>query len=122
MADAPAATFDEAAIPDSEVLYRRLSDDSPNLVVVNLETGARRPSSGAFKPDEDEISVYRHQLLSDAGLGPDALLRDPLNLVVAVAVGEVRSIHLGVRDDHLAKAHPGAGASPQCRAHTDHGL
>lgn len=99
MADTSTARLDDPAIPDSEVLYRRLSDGGPNMVVVDLETGTRRPSSGAFKPDQDGISVYRHQLLAGAGLGPNALVRDPLNLVVAVDVGEVRSIDLGVRDD-----------------------
>ncbi len=90
---------DDPAIPSSDALYRRLSDSGPNMVAVDLETGERRPTSGAFKPDEDGVSVYRRGLLSAAGLGPDDIVRKPWNLVVSVDVGDIRSIGLGARDD-----------------------
>lgn len=90
---------DDPRIPDTDALYRRLSDSRPSMVAVDLETGARRPSSGAFKPDEDGVSVYRRGLLTVTGLGPDDVVRHPLNLVVSVDVRDVRSIGLGARDD-----------------------
>ncbi len=90
---------DDPAIPDSDTLYRRLSDAGPSMVAVDLETGERRPTSGAFKPDEDGVSVYRRGLLDAAGLGPDDVVRNPWNLVVSVDVGDIRSIRLGACDD-----------------------
>ena len=95
----PAAT-DDPHIPDDDSLYRRLSDSSPNMVVVDAVTGERRPSSGAFKPDADGVSVYREAKLRDAGLGPADVAKSPWNLVVSVGVADVRSLRpLGIRDD-----------------------
>ena len=69
------------------------------MVAVDLETGERRPTSGAFKPDEDGLSVYRRGLLDAAALGPNDVVRNPWNLVVSVEVGDIRLIGLGARDD-----------------------
>lgn len=90
---------DDSSIPNNEALLRRLSDSGPNMVAVDIVTGVRRPSSGAFQPDEDGVSVYSEAKLLAAGLGPADLVRGPLNLVVSVEVGDVRTISLGVRDD-----------------------
>lgn len=90
---------DDPAIPDSDALLRRLSDSSPSMIARDLETNEPRPSSGAFKPDADGVSVYRRGVLESVGLGPDDVMRDPWNLVVSVEVGDVRSIRLGVVDD-----------------------
>lgn len=95
---APQVRNDET-IPNREVLYRRLSDPGSSMVAIDQVTGARRPSSGAFKPDADGVSVYRRQLLEQAGLGPEALITAPQNLVVGVEVGDVRSIGLGAWND-----------------------
>ena len=54
--------LDDPDIPDSDALYRRLSDSGPSMVAVDLETGERRPTSGAFKPDDDGVSVFRRGL------------------------------------------------------------
>jgi hypothetical protein len=55
---------DDPSIPGDEVLYRRLSYDNGDWVVRNLITGERvRPASGAFKPDEDGVSVFRKSIL-----------------------------------------------------------
>jgi hypothetical protein len=91
--------LDDPKIPDSDALFRRLSDSGPSMVAVDLETGERRPTSGAFKPDDDGVSVFRRGLLQAAGLGPDDIIKRPWNLVVSVEVGDVRSIGLGARDD-----------------------
>lgn len=91
--------LDDDHIENDDELYRRLANNGPDMVAVDLETGERRPSSGAFKPDHDGVSVFRRDLLTDAGLDVDDVVKDPWNLVVSVGVGDVRSINLGVHDD-----------------------
>lgn len=93
------APGDDANIPDNEALYRRLSDDSPNMVVVDALSGVRRPSSGAFKPDDDGVSVYRESVLQGRGLTAADVVVRPGNLVVSLPVRAVRAISLGVSDD-----------------------
>ena len=91
---------DDPSIDDDDRLYRRLSDNGPNMIAVDVLTGDRRPTSGAFKPDDDGVSVYRESLLQQASLSAADVVRAPQNLVVALPVGAVRSIRpLGVRDD-----------------------
>ena len=97
---------DDASIPDDEELNRRLSDESPNMVVVDALSGARRPSSGAFKPDDDGVSVYREGVLRSRGLTAADLVVRPGNLVVSLPVGAVRAISLGVRDDPWPRGIP----------------
>lgn len=90
---------DDADIPNEEVVYRRLRDAGPSFVAVDQLTGVRRPSSGAFQPDDDGVSVYRRSILLANDLGPDDVRNAPLNLIASVEVGDLRSITLGVRDD-----------------------
>lgn len=91
---------DDPSIEDGDRVYRRLSDNGPNMIAVDVLTGTRRPTSGAFKPDDDGVSVYRESLLRRGSLTAVDVVRAPQNLVVAVPVGAVRSIRpLGVRDD-----------------------
>ncbi len=94
------APYNNGTIPDDDSVYRRLSDSSPNMVSEDSLTGERRPSSGAFMPDDDGVSVYRESKLQEAGLGAADVVRSPLNLVVSIEVGDVRSVPpLGVWDD-----------------------
>lgn len=90
---------DDPTVPNDDVLQRRLPSAVSSWVAIDQETGTRRPSSSAFKPDADGVSVYRDQLLRNASLSVMDLVRSPENLVVGVTVADVRSIHLGVRDD-----------------------
>ena len=69
------------------------------MVAWDLETNEPRPTSGAFKPDADGVSVYRLMILTDAGLAAADVVREPLNVVVGVGAGEVRSLDLGIRKD-----------------------
>ena len=63
-------------------------------------TGEKRPSSGAFKPDEDGVSVYLESILIDNRLTVSDIVSRPNNLVVAIEVGDVRLIPpLGVHRD-----------------------
>jgi hypothetical protein len=95
-------TGDDLSIPDDEVLYRRLSYDNGDWIVRNQITGERvRPASGAFKPDEDGVSVFRQSILQQARppLGPQDVAVTAENVIVGFSVGDVRSLSLGVRDD-----------------------
>lgn len=94
-----AVVDDDPDIPDEELVYRRLYDAGPSFVAVDQLTGERRPSSGAFSPDPDGVSVYRHTVLLAHDLGPGDVRRAPRNLLASVEVGDLRSITLGVRDD-----------------------
>jgi hypothetical protein len=70
------------------------------MIAVDLKTQERRPTSGAFKPDSDGVSVYRKSKLDAAGLTANDLVRAPQNMVISLGVGEVRTLaQLGVRDD-----------------------
>jgi hypothetical protein len=96
----PAPCDDDPAIPDSESVYRRLSDTGPSMIAVDLATHKRRPTSGAFKPDAEGVSIYRKSKLDAAALTHTDLVRGPQNVVVSLEVGEIRSVaHLAVRDD-----------------------
>jgi hypothetical protein len=69
------------------------------MVAFDPVTNEWRPSSGAFKPDEDGVSVYRRSLLEEAGLSGRDVQIKPENLVAGVVVGDVRSLALGVVND-----------------------
>lgn len=83
-------------VDDSEILYRRLFDGGPNMVTTDVVTGEQRPSSGAFKPDEDGVSVFRQVVLEAAGLGPADVRKAPSNLVASVLTAELRSEEMGL--------------------------
>lgn len=90
---------DDPEIPDNESVSRRLSDGGPSMVAVDLLNQQRRPTSGAFKPDDDGVSVYRKSKLEAARITAADLVRVPQNIVVSLDVGDIRSLELGVRDD-----------------------
>jgi len=70
------------------------------MLLTNLATGERRPTTAAFTPDLDGVSVYRESRLRETGLTATALVRAPQNLVIALGVAEIRRLaRLGVRDD-----------------------
>jgi len=70
------------------------------MIWVDSLSGERRPTSGAFQPDSDGVSVYRMSILRASGLTATDLVNDRQNLVVGLPLGEVRSIAgLGVVDD-----------------------
>jgi hypothetical protein len=83
-----------ASLPDldSDAVLRRIPNSGPDMLRSDLVTGERRPSSGAFKPDEDGISVFREGVLQAVGLGPSAIVRNPQNVVVRLPVSDVRAV------------------------------
>jgi hypothetical protein len=96
----PPSLDDDPSIPDDETVYRRLSDSGPSMIAVDLKTQRRRPSSGAFQPDSDGVSVYRKSRLEAARLTAADIKRAPQNIVVGLGVGEIRTTtQLGVHDD-----------------------
>lgn len=98
----PALPEDDLGIPNDEILYRRLSYDNGDWIVRHLVTKQRvRPTSGAFNPDPDGLSVYRDTrlLVLVPPLGPADLVAGPESVVVGFTVGDVRSLRLGVKDD-----------------------
>jgi len=94
------APANDPAIVDDDAVLRRLSDSGPSMLRIDLATGERRPTSGAFQPDEDGVSVYRESRLHEQDLTAADLVKAPQNLVVSLGVGEIRAVaNLGVRDD-----------------------
>ena len=97
---APHEIGNSSTIPDDDSVYRRLSDSGPSMITTDAATCQRRPTSGAFKPDEGGVSVYRESRLHAAGLTAADLVRAPQNRVVGLGVGDVRSVSpLDVHDD-----------------------
>lgn len=115
----PAPSEDDPRIPNDESVYRRLSDGGPSMIAVDLKTQERRPTSGAFKPDDDGVSVYRKSKLAAAALTAADLVRAAQNVVVSLDVGEIRSLaQLGVHDD----AWPGDVDDPEHPRNGAHAL
>ncbi len=114
--------LDEAAkVPDPEIqdgdgVLRRIPDAGRNMLAEDVMTGERRPSSGAFKPDKDGLSVYLESTLSANALGPADLVMKTGNLVVRIPVGDVRSVDLDVVADPWPKDVPEAD-HPRNAAH-----
>ncbi len=78
-------------------------------------THDRRPTSGAFQPDADGVSVYRRARLEEAGLGVEAIITTQSAIVVSLTVEDVRSVKpLGVRDDPWPKDIPDAEHPRNC--------
>ncbi|MGW2324237.1 hypothetical protein ACWC5C_00565 [Streptomyces sp. NPDC001700] len=65
---------------DSELIYRRIPE-APGFLVPDLETGRRVPTHTAFRWDPDGISVHRSSLLTEYGLGPEAMVKKPGQMV-----------------------------------------
>jgi hypothetical protein len=90
---------DDPSILDDDELLRRLAADDQAFVVRDLVSGTRRPTSGAFKPDADGVSVYQSTLLADAGLSARDVMVHESNLVVGFLTADVRAIGLGIVPD-----------------------
>jgi len=105
----------EAHVADDEVIYRLLFSD---WVSIDKITGLRRPSSAAFKPDEDGLSVYREEILIRDGLSASDLTRNADDPVVSFTSADVRSLGLDVHVDALPPDVP----DPEHPKHAAHAL
>lgn len=109
----------ETIVPDDDAVLRRLSDSSPPMLYIDSLTGDQRPTTGAFAPKrgEDGVSVYREQLLTQAGLSVADVITAPANLVVRLTVADVRAAPpLDVQDDRWPQDAPDPG-HPRNGAH-----
>lgn len=93
----------DSLVGSDEVIYRLLF---ANWVSVDKLTGERRPSSAAFEPDEDGLSVYREAILIRSGLSAGDLTRSPDDPVVGFTAGDVRGVGLDVLADPWPKDVP----------------
>lgn len=79
-------------IEADDVLFRRIPNmRSANFMVTDEQSGRTRPSSGAFEPDEDGVSVYIERVLRAYDLDSNCLMDQPLQGVVALEVTDVVS-------------------------------
>jgi hypothetical protein len=97
----PKSDADDLSIPDDEIVYRRLSYSGGAWVQRDSDGKLLRPVSGGFQPDDDGLSVFRRSILQaqQPPLGPDLVALRSGDIVVGFTVGDVRTLHLGVRDD-----------------------
>jgi hypothetical protein len=109
----------EAKPPElgQDAVLRRIPRD-PNMLYTDLVTGEIRPSSGAFKPDSDGVSVFREGVLEAALLEPSAIMRRHDDLVARLLVSDVRALTLDVVDDPW----PGDVDDPANRCYVAHAL
>lgn len=112
-------SWDDASIPDKEIIYRRVPD-KPDFLVPDLLTGVRRPSRAAFQYRGDGISVHRNSILEENDLGPEAVLRDAKQTVFGFEAAAPRSCGAGVVNDPVPEDPPAgiAHALIQCETPT----
>lgn len=79
-------------LPAGDTVYHRLAAPTADMIAVDQATGARRPSSGAFKPDSDGVSVYSQWAMTARDLQLGHLLRRDGNLLVGLDVNEIRTL------------------------------
>lgn len=104
-------------VADDEPLLRRIPHFNGHaFVCMDDESGETRLSSGSFAPDEDGVSVYRTHVLRTLNLGPDCLIRSPLNGVAELAARAVRAEELDVKPDPNPK-NTGEPEHPRDAAH-----
>lgn len=77
-------------LPSDDSIFRRVP--TADMLAIDQVTGKRRPSSSAFKPDSDGVSVYSQYAMSASCLVPGHLLRREGDTLVQVAVAELRSL------------------------------
>ena len=74
-----------------DAVFRRIPDD-PNMLATDRVTGDRRPSSGAFKPDADGVSVYSETELHTANLTYQAVFVSSTGFVARLPVSAIRAV------------------------------
>ena len=89
--DRPAPFGTGERLPDDDAVYRRLSDTGPSMVYIDPVTGEQRPTSGAFKPDADGVSVYSKTAMAAVGVELSDLFVRAGNVVVELPVAAVRA-------------------------------
>jgi hypothetical protein len=93
-----APDVDDDSIADHDIVYRRVRDDGVNVV---LAESVERPSSAAFEPDADGLSVFLHSVLESASAGVSRIVEGMAGeyRIAALAVSDLRAMGLGVVRD-----------------------
>jgi hypothetical protein len=99
---------DDPTILGHDRLFRRIfharEEQWVRLVVTDSKTYVRQPTSAGFVPDDDGLSVYLESTLERSGLGPAAVVANPMNAVAALRADAIRAQGLGiVRDPNPAE-------------------
>jgi hypothetical protein len=76
-------------LDDADWLYRRLIDDDTSQMCTGSD-GLRRPSSAAFAPNDDGVSVYSEQAMVATGASTADLILPPANLLARISVRLLR--------------------------------
>ena len=93
---------DDADIPDTEALYRRVpAVPFDHMVLQDEDTGEITFRRGAFKWDKDGCSCYRHSVLVENGFTWKDAKNKPENGVLRVYVSDLRENKLGIANDPL---------------------
>ncbi|MGW7203908.1 hypothetical protein [Streptomyces sp. NPDC054837] len=98
MALEDSSTWDDPAISDDEILYRRVPN-VPGFLAPDLISGVRKPTRTAFQFDPDGMSVYRKVLLDEENLGPESVTKKPGQMVFAFIAAVPRRCGVGVVHD-----------------------
>lgn len=104
-------------VEDSETLCRRIPE-IPSMWAPNKESGGRRPSSGAYKPDSDGLSVYLLSVLAAHGLPVSAVRARDDDAVCGNEVTDLHPMKLSLRLD----SYPADVPDPAAPRHVAHAL
>lgn len=85
---------------------------------LNQESGARRPSSGAYKPDADGLSVYMLGVLTAHRLPVSAVRARDDDAVYGHEVADLYALALSLRPD----PYPAGVPDPAAPRHVAHAL
>ena len=94
---------DDLSITNDAQVWRRVPD---TRIVVDDDTGERRPSSQAFNDDDhaDPMSVYLADTVQRSNRSPESILESfPGYGLVAVTAGHIRDCQLGIFRSPTAK-------------------
>jgi len=111
VADEVTSGTDVSPISDDDVVYRRIRDDGVNVVASG---SGDRPSSAAFEPDDDGLSVFLGSELDSNGIEVRDVVEGMTGeyRIAALAVSDIRGFGLQVvRDANPADA-PAHPANP----------
>lgn len=90
------------------------------MVYVDPITGQQRPTSGAFKPDDDGISVYSRDAMRMSKVEPTDLLVRPGSLLVSLGVAHIREVDSSI--DVVADPWPDGIPEPDHPRNASHAL
>lgn len=98
---------DDPSIFGEETCLRRVDRNYPNMFKIDSATGIERPTSAAFKYQNDGLSVFREKILVANDLNYRDIILKPGQVVASLHVEQIRSCNgLGVCNDPWPKGIP----------------